>query len=152
MPGTPDARHGELLEDDGILLGTTPGATVQGEIRYTGSRFSMYDASGEYDPRSGGGISPTQHRDLDQLVHEIAETCYYEVTYASGKATAETWWTSAAKTTKVREILYTYSGNKVTTETWHQYDGSGTLVATLVITYSYTGSQISSGSYVYSEP
>jgi hypothetical protein len=153
MSRTPDHRHGELFEDDGILLGTTSISSLPGEIRFDGSKFSLTDAVGEYDPRSGGGISPVQHQALDTLVHDIAETCYYELTYGVGnRVTAETWWTSAAKITKVRETAYMYSGTKVSTETTRQYDGSGILVSTLVTTYSYSGNKIISALCVYSEP
>jgi len=106
-----------------------------------------------YALATGGGITEAQHKGLDQLVHELAESCYYEVTYGSGsRVDAETWWTTAAKLIKVRETTYTYSSGKAATETIRQYDGTGTLVATLVITYTYSGSKVASATYAYSEP
>jgi hypothetical protein len=91
-----------------------------------------------------GGISETQHRGLDQLVHGIAENSYEEVTYTGIKVTSIIVWTTAGKTTKIREELYTYTGNNVTTIVTKQYDGTGTLIVgqTMTETLSYTGNKI----------
>jgi hypothetical protein len=87
----------------------------------------------------GGGLTPTTHKDLDQLVHDIAETSYTEVTYTSNRPTDIIIWTSVAKATKIRECNLTYTGGLVTTAVTKQYDGSGVLVETLTSTPSYTG-------------
>ena len=107
---------------------------------------------GEFNPRSGGGITEAQHKVLDQLVHDLAETCYYEITWDGPRATAETWWTTSGKLVKVREITYTYDGSRCTQELWEQYNGSGTKVATLQIDYTYSGPRVASADYTYSEP
>lgn len=101
---------------------------------------------------SGGGLNPTTHRDLDQLVHMIAEAAYYEVSYSGSRVNVETWWTDAAKTTKIREVTYGYTGSRVSSETWRQYDASGVQVATFTITYTYTGPRVTSANLTYSEP
>lgn len=52
MPKTPDRSPG-VSDEEGVVLEDTISATQQGEIRYSGSSFSFYDGTGEYDPRSG---------------------------------------------------------------------------------------------------
>lgn len=93
---------------------------------------------------AGGGLTPSQHAALDQLVHELSEDYYEEYAYTGGKVTSVDVWTSIAKTLKIRDYAYTYSGGKVATETIRQYDGSGSVVETLVYTYSYSGSTVTS--------
>lgn len=101
-------------------------ATAEGQVRYYGGRFSQYDSSGEYDPRSGGGgITEAQHEQLDRLTHNINETSFDEIITSGGKITSIITWDSASKTLKIREELYTYSGNKVTQIVTIQYDASG---------------------------
>ena len=104
--------------------------------------FEMVDSIGAFNPRTGGGISPSEHRELDQLVHEVAESCYYEPTYSGWRIVSESWWTDSSKTTLIRKIDYTYSGWRVTTETIRQYDASGAVVETLTGTYTYSGWQV----------
>lgn len=88
------------------------------------------------------GLSASKHRNLDQLVHDIAEDSFTEVSYAGNRVTALTVWTSAAKTTKIREELYTYTGNKVTTIVTNQYDENGALKETYTETITYVGSRV----------
>jgi len=91
---------------------------------------------------SGEGISQAGHRQLDQIVHDIAETSYYEVTYNSThtwRIDTEIWWTNSSKTEKIREIEYTYTDVwKISTETIKQYS-SGVLSETLIKNYNYSG-------------
>ena len=61
MTRTPDARAGELFEDDGIILGSTAIAAKPGEIRFNGTRFSMVDSSGEFDPRTSVSLHAPTH-------------------------------------------------------------------------------------------
>ncbi len=92
----------------------------------------------------GGGITPGQHRALDQLIHGIAEDSFEEMTYAGNKVTAIIVWTDAGKTTKIREELFTYTGNQATTIVTKQYDVAGALIVgeTMTETLSYTGNKI----------
>lgn len=86
-----------------------------------------------------GGISEAQHETLDTIVHDIAETSYDEVTYSGRRLTSTVTWDSAAKTTKIREVLLTYTGNRVTQVVTNQYDASGTLKNTLTEVFNYVG-------------
>lgn len=55
MPTTPNREHGELLVPDGLLLeGPQPSSADQGSVRYNGASFEMRDATGVFDPRTGG--------------------------------------------------------------------------------------------------
>ncbi|RLC88633.1 MAG: hypothetical protein DRJ03_01805 [Chloroflexi bacterium] len=91
---------------------------------------------------SGGGLTPTTHAVLDQLVHALAEDYYEEYTRSGNKVTNITVWTDSGKTTKIREEQYTYTGNKITQEVDIQYDGSGVEVERLTLTYAYSGSLV----------
>ncbi len=55
MGRTPDRNPGVLIEDEEILLqaNATP-PTTAGAFNYDGSSFQFRDASGMFDPRSGG--------------------------------------------------------------------------------------------------
>jgi hypothetical protein len=76
MPRTPDRSPGPLVEDEELQL-LTPGGSnpsVDGGIVYdpTAGGFKMQDATGVFDPRSGGGgLSEAQHKTLLQLIHFI---------------------------------------------------------------------------------
>jgi hypothetical protein len=74
------------------------------------------------------GYVAAMHRPLDQLVHNIAETSYYEITRSGIQISKETWWTTAGKTMKIREIDYTYSGAFVSQIITKQYDALGNLI------------------------
>lgn len=71
MPKTPDRHPDSGAEDqEGVVYRDVGSLSVaEGEVRYNGGRFSFYDSTGEYDPRSGSGISEAQHETLDTLVH-----------------------------------------------------------------------------------
>jgi hypothetical protein len=84
------------------------------------------------------------HRSIDQLVHNIAEDSYEEITYSGIFATSVTVWTDSGKTTKIREEQYTYLGSKPQTGTIIQYDETGTEVERINETYNYTGGKITS--------
>jgi hypothetical protein len=89
-----------------------------------------------------GGLTPTTHRALDQLVHGIAENSYTETETTSGKITAVRTYTNSGKTLKIREEDYTYTGNKVTTVVTKQYDAAGDLAETYTETIAYTGAVV----------
>jgi len=148
MPLTPDRRPGPSLEE-GIYLETTSLAITPGEVRFDGSRFSLVDATGEFDPRSGGGISEAQHRTLRQLIHFIsdgpaegfASGAYREILPAADPfPTSIVWWESSDKLKKIVERLITWTGAFPTTDQWKIYDTDGTTVLWIVTdTISYTG-------------
>ncbi len=89
----------------------------------------------------GGALTPSNHRALDQLVHNVAETSYIEPTYTNNRPTLITEWTSVAKTTKIREYTITYSGGLVSQVSVQQYDSSGVTIVGEQLTSvpSYTG-------------
>ena len=93
----------------------------------------------------GGGLTPGSHRNLDQLVHDIAETGFREaLPAATGQPTSIIMWTSAAKTQKIRETLITYTSGLATSVVTTQYDGAGVAIVgeTLTETPVYSGGLI----------
>ena len=79
---------------------------------------------------AGGGLSEVEHERLDQLVHDIAETSYDEVVRGPcRKITDYIIWTSAAKTTKIREqIISRDTKARPVSIITRQYNSTGTLV------------------------
>jgi len=90
------------------------------------------------------GLTPTTHRAVDQLVHEIAEDSYDEFIYSGIKLTNFTTWTDSGKTVKIREQIYTYTGNKVTTIVTKQYNGVGAVITgeTMTEVFTYSGNTV----------
>ena len=77
---------------------------------------------------AAGGITETEHRSLDQLVHEIAESSYDEIVYSGNTITGLITWETSSKLKKIREITVTYTGNKVTNIKTEQFDASGNVI------------------------
>lgn len=143
MPRTPDRSPGPAIEEELQLEDNGASPSVDGGITFNAGAFQMRDSVGTFDPRSGGsGITETQHKNLDQLVHLVAESSFEEYIYTGSRVDQIIVWTDAGKTTKIREELYTYTGSQLTTLVTKQYDGTGTLVQTLTETYSYTGQKL----------
>lgn len=147
MPATPSNRPGRLTEDLEIKIEAqaTDPADV-GVIRYNGSSFRMRDASGVYDPRTGGsGLSESAHRALLQLIHFIDEGPAEG--FASGATKTVTGtvfptqvlWKRADATKLVQQDI-TWTGVVPTTVEWKMYDTDGTTVlATVTDTVTYSG-------------
>lgn len=123
-------------------------ATVPGEIRYEGTRFSMVDDAGEFDPRTGGGLSAAQHQALRQLIHFIDDGpangfpsgSYKETTPTGPFPTSEVWWESSSKLKKIVSLDTTWTGATITQEVWKVYDVDGsTVLATVTDVVSYSG-------------
>lgn len=93
---------------------------------------------------AGAGITPTTHRDLDQLVHEIAETSFDEVIRTGYLVSDIITWTDAGKTLKIREQNILYTGWLPTQVTTTQYDGAGVAVEIVVEAFAHTGYLVSS--------
>ena len=149
MGTTPDRHPGPRQEEELILDDYSSDPSSAGGITYNSGSFAMQDSVGVFDPRSGSGISESQHRLIDQWVHfDLDEDCYYEPVYTGSKVTDEIWWTDSGKTQKIREVNYTFTGNKITTEVRKSYDSIGSLDETLTITYVYSGNKISNATYV----
>lgn len=151
MP-TPDRTPGPELveklqfEDEGHT------ADAEGEFTYLfgSGRFSMRDAAGEYDPRTGGsGLSEAQHKVLRQLIHFIDEgpaegftSGAYKETLPSADIfpTSVIWWESSSKLKKIVEKTITWTGVNATTIVWKVYDTDGsTVLATVTDAISYSG-------------
>lgn len=96
---------------------------------------------------TGGGLTPTTHRDLDQLVHRLAEDGFTEITYDGfNRPTFNITWTDPGKTVKIREQQLTYTGGLLTQVVWIQYDGVGAEVerVTKTITWAFIPLRIAS--------
>jgi len=153
MGRTPDRRAGALYEDTAIYTASTVVATAEGEIRYVGGRFSFYDSTGEYDPRSGGGgITAAEHKTLRQGIHladgvggpfgGFTSGAYRETLPAADPfPTTVTWWESSLKLKKIVDKTITYNANKTTnTIQWRVYDTDGSsVVETITDTITYSG-------------
>jgi hypothetical protein len=98
------------------------------------------------DLGAGSGITPGQHRNIDQLVHDIAEDAYTEITKVGGVTTNVTIWTDNGKTIKIRESQITRTAGKVSQTVDIQYDAAGAVIVgeTLTKTYNRTGGQVTS--------
>ena len=95
----------------------------------------------------GGGISPTQHKSLRDLIHFIddgpadgfASGSFKQTFYSGALIASEIWWESAALIRRIVDLDITYTGSLPTTEVWRMYDADGvTVLVTLtdVVTYS----------------
>lgn len=108
-----------------------------------GDSLAYEAATKKFKPGSGGGgLTPSSHRALDQLVHEVAESSYTDIVYTGSKVTAVVTWTDSGMTKKIREELYTYTGVKVTTIVTKQYDSDGNLAETYTETVTYSGALV----------
>ena len=145
MPRTPDRFPGNRQEEEIQMEDTGADPASAGGITYNAGSFSFKDATGLFDPRTGGsGLSAAAHRVLDQLAHVIAEDSYEEYTYSGSKVTNITVWTDNGKTTKIREVQFTYSGNLIDEIVTIQYDGAGAVVSgeTMTESFTYSGNQV----------
>ena len=73
-------------------------------------------------------FNEVEHRALDQLVHNVAETSYTEIIKVLGKVTEVIIWESISKIKKIREHIITRVNNKVSQEVTKHYDTDGTTV------------------------
>ena len=87
-----------------------------------------------------GGLTPGSHRALDQLVHEIAEDSFLEVTRDAGKVETITYWTNAGKTIKIRDVVITRDSGKVSQTVETQYDAAGSAITGETLTTTITRS------------
>lgn len=88
----------------------------------------------------GGGLTETTHKNLDQLVHNIAENSYTEITRNGILVSSIIIWTDSNKTQKIREEEISYTGVFVNQVITKQYNSSGVLNETLTEVYSYNSS------------
>lgn len=147
MAKTPDRHDGPLYEEGIYLEVDRPAAATPGEIRYTGTKFSMFDGVGEFDPH---GLNAEQHAALRQLIHladgdgpfeGFASGAYCETLPAADPfPTSMIWYTASDKLHKIVEETITYNPNKtIATDQWKVYNAAGNLLVTVTDTISYSG-------------
>lgn len=151
MGRTPDRRPGPLIEEKIILQDDGYTADNPGEAVYKDGAFSMRDSVGAFDPRSGSGLSETQHENLDTLVHELAKDRYEEITRSGGVVTNHIVYTDSGKTTKIRETNITRSAGKVSEIEIIQYE-SGSEKYTLTGTVARSSGSVSDITWVKTTP
>ena len=83
---------------------------------------------------AGGGVSPSGHRNLDQLVHLISEDSHTQITRVAGRITNITVWTDNTETTKIRETALTRTAGLISQTVTTHYDGAGVPIAGEVFT------------------
>lgn len=144
MARTPDRTPGPSIEEELQLEDTASDPSVIGALSNNTGALLGKDSIGVFNLRSGTGISEGTHRNLDQLVHGIAEDSYEEFSYTGARVDSIIVYTDSGKTVKIREELYTYTGNKVNTVVTKQYDGAGVLIVgeTMTETYVYSGNSV----------
>ena len=149
MPQTPQRFPGIGFEEDQIQFYDRGSHSdkLGALYRFGGDLFGR-DAAGFFNLRSGSGITEAQHELLDTIVHALNETCFEEITRTGGKITDVVWYTTDAKTTKVREINLTRSGGKVSVIVCKQYNAAGALLQTLTGTTTRTSGRVSSIDWV----
>lgn len=129
MPRTPDRFPGESDEEELLLEDNGANPSGPGGVTYNAGSFVMEDSIGTFNPRTGGGISESEHRDLDQLVHRVVEDAHTQVTRVGGKVTNITVWTDSGETTKIRETQITRTAGKVSQIVEIQYDAAGSVIS-----------------------
>jgi hypothetical protein len=143
MPKVRSERTNNLIVDDDGL-----GApTIEGQIRHHSGDLQGYFGGQVVSLLAGGsGLTAGSHRALDQLVHDIAEDNYTEITRVAGKVTNVTVWTDNGKTIKIRESQITRTAGKVTQVVEIQYDGAGAVIVgeTKTTTITRTAGKVSS--------
>jgi len=134
--------------DDLYLQPLVGDPTEEGQVRNTGTDIKAFVGGSVHSLITGSGISSAQHRFLDQLVHDIDESSYFELTRSGGQVTVATWWTDNTKTIKIRETTITRSSGQVATIVAVQYDGAGAVVETMTGTVNRSAGQVSNIEWV----
>ena len=138
------------VEDSGSSVAsdvTTLNFSANLTVTDNGSGKVTIDAAGAGGLPPGtldGYLDEDEHRDLDQLVHDISENSYDEFFYTNfHRIRRVITWTDMTKTTKIRERIITYINpvkiNKIVTI---QYNAAGVEVERETETYSYSGLRI----------
>ncbi len=113
----------EFLDQPGVST------TFSGQAVYADGQFKLRDNVGEFDPRSGGGLTDAQHKSLRQLVHFlsgggpgdgfVAAPVFKQI--SSIFPTREAWFTSQAEADngfvlgkKIFEVETTIAGGAAT--------------------------------------
>jgi hypothetical protein len=144
----PGQQQGSVLYFDGSKWTQLP-PTTDGYVLTTHDIFA--DPTWEEPPGAQGGVTPTQHAALRQLIHladgvggpfeQFASGAYREVLPAANAfPTQVIWWDSVAKNKKIVEKLLTRNPQKlpITTQ-WKAYDSGGSVIVTVTDTIVYQG-------------
>lgn len=121
------------------------------DLQFNGikSENSLLDVSvdsGSHDVEltvNEGNINHNNLSNIENLVHDISEASYMEVTRTSGLVTNITYWTDSGKTVKIREIDITRTNGLVSSVIRKQYI-SGVLDSTETNTITRTNDIITS--------
>jgi hypothetical protein len=128
-----DATSGDL--DAYMPTGATlVGVDNRSWVKITGS--TVQAALDSVDTQIDNKVDATEHKNLDQLVHGLAEDSFTEIVRDGEYVTRETVWQSASQNTKIREYTYTWSNGLLQQATVTQYDSNGN--ATKTVTRDYT--------------
>lgn len=147
MSPTPDRRAGTRYEER-LRLTSDEGLSsdVAGDVTFDGTDFSMRDSVGAFNPRTGGGISETQHEALDTLAHDLTESHTVTYTRTAGKLSqvlAEV--TPAGTDIRSAQVLTRTGAGKVNTLRVIQYQSDGvTIERQLDITLNRTAGKVTS--------
>lgn len=110
---------------------------------YAEGRWLILEGGGNASDSSDALNTPS-HKAVDSLVHDIAETCYEEVTRdGSNRVTDVIVWTNPGKTVKIREVNVTRTSGRVSQIVRKQYDAGGTLIATVTSVIARSGGRVS---------
>lgn len=146
MSPTPDRRAGTRFEER-LRLTSDDGLTsdVAGDVTFDGADFSMRDSIGTFNPRTGGGLSETQHEALDSLTHDLTESHTVTITKASGKVSQVLAEVTPGGTDIRKVDILTRTSGKVSTLRVTQYDGTGvTIKRQLDLTLNRTAGKVTS--------
>lgn len=157
MSRTNPRRIGPLREEQIILNQTdddfnpVTDPTEEGGVTYHDGSFAMRDASGVFDPRTGGsGLTEADHKKLRHLIHFIDDGpadgflsgAYKEILpVANPFPTSVIWWESNAKLKKIVEKSIDYSGGIATPTpiVWEMFNSDGLIVARVTDSITYQG-------------
>lgn len=147
-------QAGGVIVADNFKRGTTdPNGSVagnEGDVfqRITASTGDLYVNSDGTTTGWELQLGPANHLAVDQLVHNIAETSFFQVSRSGGFVTTVTYWTDSGMSTKVRETTLSRTGSQVSGIVDVQYDSTGSAVQTLTGTVTRSSGQIVSIDWV----
>ena len=137
--------YADGIKETHIDFGTGTGqvSAVDIPILDTGTYTAQTEVEGAIQELYSQGLThltSATHKTQDQLVHNIAETSYVELTRTGLQIDSVITWETVAKLKKIREELYTYSGSNVSIIVTNQYGSNGiTISETITDTISRDG-------------
>ena len=153
MPGipeggarTPDRQPGKLSEGQGILLGGDGDVAATGEVQFTSDRIVYRRSAGVQTL-----LDYLLHDEVDQLCHELDETCWASVHRTDGCVDEVVVWSQEEEPrVRIRDVAVVWAGAVPTMVTQRQYDASGSVVATLTCNLSYVDGDVVDVAYTRS--